>query len=653
VEYAFYPREATLQKEHGIDERRSWEVKNAFSSTKPSVTLTLTKGDRDFTVHSAAEGLKKGGHLSANSGEHVACSYGDFNSLVFVHQETVREFLVGPPAAREKAFQRLLGVGWAQELVNIFTKPFKQLNCDQADQRVQAINDAVNARMSEARRQLQEAEAVARSNGLVEPWQQSAPDQIGKARMLVELLCRDLGISVLAMPDSEPMDDYSARLSPVLRKLRRCGPAQKHSEFASRKAQIESARARYGATRLAQASAQVAYDSAVRQTGTEEQIAKRTAEVKEAESRHLHARAQLNQQLAVIREALEYFKSLPEVDICPVCGSVVSGSISDELERHLVNVSTDKDQKLNRELDAMRKSLRELDQATITLANLQRELARATPLVLEAKTGIESVLGRQLRPDEDPGAVADAEIRTLETEIGTVSAAVQQQQQRVDEIEVVADLIDQVGRVLELGRRVEDLGDIRNAPEWAAMVKAQQSLAKSEQMFKHAEVEMKSMARRRAQDNLNRAMEPIASIYRSLTQRGDFPEVNVDPAGGFVIQVDGPHGIFPATAVLNLTDLNSLAIAVVAGMAITFSDTHDLSFLILDDPSQCMDATVSRRLGVVISELSEKIQVLVATADPNLLEVLEQSPRQKNIIRLKPRACNSSQPRVEIDSILN
>src|SRR5438093_13563821 len=84
-------------------------------------------------------------------------------------------------------------------------------------------------------------------------------------------------------------------------------------------------------------------------------------------------------------------------------------------------------------------------------------------------------------------------------------------------------------------------------------------------------------------------------------------------------------------------------------MATTFSETHDLGFVILDDPSQGMDETVSRRLGEVISELSEKIQVVVATPDPNLLEALIRSPRQKNVIRLKPRDSNSGEPHVEVD----
>ena len=40
-----------------------------------------------------------------------------------------------------------------------------------------------------------------------------------------------------------------------------------------------------------------------------------------------------------------------------------------------------------------------------------------------------------------------------------------------------------------------------------------------------------------------------------------------------------------------------LAIAVIAGMAVTFRESTDLDFLVLDDPSQGMDAAVAGRLG--------------------------------------------------------
>src|SRR5207249_3777448 len=102
-------------------ERRDWAVKNVHGTAEPSVTLTLTKGAEVIKIQQPAVVAKKV-PIAAGPKSCVHCAYGDFKALVFMHQETLRDFLVGPPSARERAFQRLLGVGWSQDLATAITK---------------------------------------------------------------------------------------------------------------------------------------------------------------------------------------------------------------------------------------------------------------------------------------------------------------------------------------------------------------------------------------------------------------------------------------------------------------------------------------------------------------------------------------------------
>jgi exonuclease SbcC len=233
---------------------------------------------------------------------------------------------------------------------------------------------------------------------------------------------------------------------------------------------------------------------------------------------------------------------------------------------------------------------------------------------------------------------------------------VRQYQERISQIEDEARKVDKIGQILLLQNRINHLDTIRETSEWRTLCEAQQDLSRREQLWKIMEEAMRTIAAEVARRNLIHAREPITQIFHKLTQRNDFPVVDIVPDKNFAIRVSSLAIEEPAyqaaTAILNLTDLNALAIAVVGGMAISFPNVHDFGFLILDDPSQDMDPQVAARLGEVISDISEKIQVIVATPDPDLLEALKKSPRLKNVIRLKPRSTQEVEPRVQIESII-
>src|SRR5205823_10728421 len=131
-----------------------------------------------------------------------------------------------------------------------------------------------------------------------------------------------------------------------------------------------------------------------------------------------------------------------------------------------------------------------------------------------------------------------------------------------------------IGAILTAQQRVEELGRIREMAEWKKMIRAQELLSGREQILKLASQEVRKLSARLAQNNLERARQPITTIYRQLTRRADFPSVSIDPQKKYAIEVSGSLGSQKVTAILNQTDLDGLAIAVVAGMATTFPEVH-------------------------------------------------------------------------------
>ncbi|MEK7996633.1 MAG: AAA family ATPase [Planctomycetota bacterium] len=646
IEWALFPKEATTLADHEIDERRSWEVKHVHGDQQPSVELTLSSDGGQTCIRQ--QGVKAGKGKSA-----IRCGYQDFKSLTHVHQETLRDFLVGTPKPREEMFQRLLGAGWAQDLKGALEQAGKKLNCTGADQRVNQLDQLLNARMSEAHRLLEQAEADARSVGLARPWDQAGETQVQIVNSSIEAVCSELGIPAPAVPLAEPLRSFSSRLTPVLQELRGLGPTSKHTQLSDRKLRLETARQAYSTADGGVKAAEQDLRKAREQAGGEAEVAGQLGGLAQEQQQVERDLESLSKERALLGKALDYLESQPEANQCPVCLQLIPRTeLVVALRRRVETALSQQERTLRTRLGEIGEQAGRLRKAQELLQNLSAQRELAVRRLGEQRNKLEEVLGRAVREHEDPLAVADAEIQAVKAELDVIARAVEDFHRRLNAVQTEAQKVDRVGQIGQHQERVDKLGETRDTPEWQAMLAAQRALSQREQFLKHASTIAGELAAELARQNLDQARATITDLYHKLTRRTDFPEVRINPDQKYEITVQREKSTQAVTAVLNTTDLNAVAIAVIAGMAVTFPEVHDLDFLILDDPSQGMDPEVAQRLGEVISELSEKIQVVVTTPDPDLLGALERSPRLKNVIRLKPRDPASAVPCVRLESVV-
>jgi DNA repair exonuclease SbcCD ATPase subunit len=408
---------------------------------------------------------------------------------------------------------------------------------------------------------------------------------------------------------------------------------------------LELARGPYSAAQVAVNGKRDEVQRTEPAVSTREELTQRTIALK-AQRDELQSKLDiLSREHSVMRAALDYFKNSKDSKSCPACLRIgVPENVVERLGQRLEAESTAQENELAEELQDAKDYVQ-------TLETLGEQWQRAEGTLSGQRGNLEKELGRKLRHDESLLQVVDAEIGRLGDEIGALTQTVQKLQGSVTEIEKTAKLVDAVGDILSLKLRSETLDRIRQTSEWETMTKQLQALSRREQAFKLASQAMKQIAASLAQQNLDRARQPITKVYRELTMRGDFPDVSIDAKRKYAIEVSGESGIQKITAVLNQTDLDALAIAVVVGMATTFPEVHNLDFLVLDDPSQGMDPEVTSRLAEVINTISEKIQVVVATPSPVLFEKLIKSTRAKKLIELKARDSQSRAPFVQLQSV--
>lgn len=606
IEWALFPREAQRITDHHIAERRGWETRHVHSREQPSVELELVSGGRKSSV------LRAGRTPSTTPA--VQASYADFKGLAFLHQETLRDFLVGTPAARQSAFQRLLGAGWAQDAAKAFESASRALDVDTVDRTVDAMERQLHTRLLEARRQLGALEFDAAAVGLAPPWEETVK-----------------------------------RLTEEVETLKQSTTPAPSTSAAERRQKIESRRAAWLVARDHHQHARQAADAA----GTVDETEARLKELT-AEQQQLRAALQsLNRLAALLRDALAQVKLQPASEVCPVCTQPASATeLADALESRLGLTVSAEESSLRVQLDRVQSAISAADARRAEIARLHANAARATAELERSTRELTTLLGRELAAAEDPAAIAAREVARLEAEMARDEQALRAAQARLAELERAGSRLSLARRVAEQLRRVSKLEGLREQPEWHRMLEAQRKLAVRELMLQHAGAAVRAKATALASANLERARKPIGYIYTQLTRRQDFPAVVVDPEDKFEVSLATANDAqVSATAVLNLTDLNCLAIAVMAGMAVAFPEAHDLEFLILDDPAQGMDPQVSARLAPILGHLAKRLQVIVATPDAALVEALRKQPVYKNIITLEPRDGKSTAPQLRVRGV--
>lgn len=603
IEWALFPRESLRISDHRIGERREWEVTHLYGSGRPKVTLLLaTSGKRELEVERIWRDLKPAP---------VRVTYDDFKGLVYLHQETLRDFLVGTAGARQSAFQRLLGAGWAQDLASSFERAAKALDLDGVDDRVARLESQLHTRLLEARRQLGQLEFDAAAAGLAPPWA-----------------------------------DAEQRFAQEVEAGRKGSAPPLAAEAAERRTRLDSRRAAW----LSARELRDRDKAAAAQAGAVDTIDASLKTLTAERNQLRDALRALDKHGALLRDVLGHVRDHPDAAECPVCRQAIAApALIADLEGRVGASLRTEEAQLRARLQKVEADIAAADRTRAEAARLVEAVARAEAALARARTELAAALGRPIEPAEDPAALAAREAARLEAEIAREQQAAGAAQARMAQLEQASSRLALARRVAEQERRVAKLAALRDSPEWKAMLESQRKLAVRELMLQQAAAAVKSHATRVAAANLERARKPITYIYSKLTQRKDFPAVSIDPADKFEVALTGSdEGKVAATGILNLTDLNCLAIAVTAGMAVAFPEAHDLDFLLLDDPSQGMDPQVAARLAPILGQLAKKLQIVVATPDAAFVEALRRQPVYKNIITLEPRDPKAVEPCVRI-----
>ncbi len=615
---------------------------------KASVQLVLSANSAEVRIRRTKSVGKMGSSVEVSNGgprpleaeeaeaylfRLTGLDFRDFYRAAFLHQDSIRGLLTEEQKDRDEALDRLLGV---ETIRNILTAI-----------RLNPVIDAIEEIENSERRIM---DRLSGAGGMAETTRKRALDEavefgygeedltLATGQKESKLLQSDLG-EVCTTFGGEKQDPISAETPEDIERLaRRIKSVTKDIRYsAGKETPLDSAISQLGTLKKLKGELESANEALrvakeelqnhIESVGTADEWRTREREaagIAETTEMALHI---LDAHGRVVEDALAYFEAEPKAKECPVCGDAKEAS---RLVARLKSV-VQKDQateirRLNKLKESAEESLSELEDLRKARDKLEKALESAGK-ELESEVGRAwQALGAKAGKG-DPLVVIEAQ----ENEInGRLEGLRNLNKEREEVLQKLDDGADRVRALLRFLKAEADAKRVRENAEESEGGGAK-AFEDDKRRLEALKVDLESivqalngLATARAETALAKSGPDISRIYGRLCNHPYFDGLKIEVGQKAVSGVQrNTYRIIAfstkegektsASSRLSTAQMNCVALSVYLSLAQVLS--HNIGFIMLDDPSQNLDADHKSALASVLKDLLPSSQLVVGTHD--------------------------------------
>ena len=640
------------KKAIGIDERRGWKIRNS-NSDEARVEMVLEKG-QDILKVVRSDKKRKGTsrfYFELNDSQDtdegklraiLGIQPKDYFSSVHLHQETIRVLLTEEPRSRRDSLDRLLGLSELRNIIDgIKLAKISQVLRD-ADDKFGLIETKLNAVVTSKRTDIQRAQETGVEKGLAS----NDFSENGAGRMYETVktalvnFASHAGLTITDLPLAHTTDEqriFVTLAKQSLRKLRDEQPDLKRQKgLLEKQLRLQDAQQTYKALldKIQRFSEEKKH---IHETdGDQEKLRFQISDelspkFEDAKDR----RNEIDKRAGTIEEAIKYFEAIKtpiDKQPCPVCEKPIDDMM--HLQMHLSKLRADLDKDLapiRAEIEKYEIEINRLEGLTQRLSDLDKEIRTQSELLMEHKSIAETVLGREIKDTEDPIVILGAELKKIERELGKLKTAVKESNQKLNAIEDDISKLEQILTVLNLEAEIGDLLKIRETDEYKEVENRKLELEKFAADVDLICQAIENVLQASAKAKLGAAKDSIATIFKTLANRPDFSKIEIDPDNFEILAVKDSEKV-PALSIFNQGDLNCAGLSIFLGLGVAQELSHELGFIILDDPSQSLDSSHMKNLAGILNAIPDDKQIFISTSESDLSSLI-----LTNVVRKKKR----------------
>lgn len=645
------------KKAIGIDERRRWKIRN-LNSDEARVEMVLQKGREilkivrsDKNIGDSPNFYFKLNGIQSTDERKLRAVLGiqpkDYFSSVHLHQEIIRDLLTEEPRKRRDSLDRLLGLSELRDVLEGIKLAKILETLRDADNKLGQIEIKLNAFITSKLSYIKKAKERGIEKGLnTNEFSETGAKQMSEK--LIAAIVNFANQAGLTIPDLAlartvvEQQIFVNSVKELLRKLRDEQPdLKRQNQLLEKQSQLQELQQEYKTLldylKIRQQKRKRIYETAGDQEKIDYQIKK---ELKHKLDDAKRRRTDIDKRAGIIEEAVKYFKTLKiptKRQPCPVCKKPIDDV--KHLQKHLIELRANLDKDLapiRKRIEKYEEEIKILEDLKRSLKYLDEEISKKTKLLIQNKSIIETALGYKIKETEDPIVVLRNELEKMEKELHKVNIAVKESNQKLNAIEDNNFMLHQISTVLDLEAEIEKLLKIKESEEYKEVENRKLELEKFAADVDLINLAIDNVLQANARAKLNAAKNSINHVFKTLAGRSDFSEIEIDPNSFEIFAVKVSEKI-PALSIFNQGDLNCAALSVFLGLATTQELSHNLGFIILDDPSQSLDSTHKENLISILNFIPDYKQILLSTSESDLTDlILTKIVRKKKRYKFGP-----------------
>ncbi len=673
IAWCLFGRHVANKSTTGIQERKNWLILNQYSS-EAIVELNLRRGsDRLCVVRSTKKIRGKSPFFytsetlgsstnEADLSQLLGIALADYMSCVHLHQELVSGLMLQDPADRKKSFERLLGLTDLRNLLDGIKKTrtgpvVKDLKgrMSLVTQKLQAHLELRTEDLNQARREARrlgwstvtEEEVTQRCNRLLRGLRQlgTLPEALER-RLQSKYLSTSRGLARFLEATRDALR-WQREQQPLL---------QQERAMRADKEQWLSLQKKLALMQQFVGDLTNELTEFQREHGTLD-----TLQTQLAASQSTEKSDKLREYTAFLQAALTHL-STSETEHpteCPLCqqGSFDVDGTKAHLVQQLKTLQRVESQQ------SVREEAQKVQQHVETLQKLKNKWERTCVRVEHGLQECSEQIRQSLPSISDQkvqetlhALISDLSSATIHQEPATVIAYFIEQVDTVlahydrwlEELQHQArdaqkdfrsweeelETLHQARLILDLVEEVEDLQQLHHNDDIQQAQEKVQAVEVYVEQIKQLQSITEQTLQDLAQQKLGTAREAIGNYYRKLSGRNDFPEIVIDVEKFEVLAVDDGEAEV-ALRFFNKGDINCAALSIFLALASSSLLEHHLDFILLDDPSQHMDEGHKQKLSHVLAQVQQERQLVIATAEPDFLQMLEAALPSPQIFRIQ------------------
>lgn len=595
------------------------------------------KRDSDLTFSTPLGEFE--GDDAANQIYSIFGTFEDFHRSVFLHQEAVRAIVTENPEERDLALDRLFGLERTRELMSAIPITIVRQEHEKLEGEKTKIEAKIIGATTQVEAEVERARKEAFELGLKEEDLNLTVciSEFNKIKKDTSSAADDCGVEKPSFLEPSTAEDVSKGLKKIKEVIKSCrmkmAATSKINELQKNWRRISEAKEKLGDALAELKGVAEEYEEMNKEWGTIELIEKRERELKTRDEELKKEREGVDSTSRLVADGIGVL-SEQELETCPICDTKIASKdilsrlrtkVSKNLEEKLLNIDTQRS-KISEDLDNLWKAKKRITKVLTSIEDAKKA-------TVQAENALAEILQSKLK-ENNLLKEADEKLSELQKELAKAETALTEKNAILQEIEDSADRCRSIVRVLEKEAEYEKIRETF-AEEGSEIEILKTQITEMSALYTRLQRISGAIATAQiklAREFIGKGERIISDYYNRLCGHPYYNAIRIDvdqrnvkgvQKNTYTIKAfsnkEGKETLISTR--FSTGQMNCAALSIFLSLSSMLD--RKIKFVIIDDPSQSLDAEHKKSLVKVLGDVALGRQVIIATQDTELEEEME------------------------------